>query len=70
MAKKGVDTEDLNRKLDALNFKASPEPIEFFPETDLEGYLESQHIKFIWASIEETKQEVVILSLKAYFKDC
>jgi hypothetical protein len=60
LAKKGVDTEEVQRKLDAMDFKTSPEPIEFFPpDSDLEGYLEAQHNRFIWESIEETKKEVM-----------
>ena len=58
LAKKGLDLEDMQRKLDSLDYKTTSGPVEFFPDTDLEGYLESQHSKFIWSSIEETKQEV------------
>ena len=62
LAKKGFDTESMQKSLDAIDFKATAEPLEFLPETDLEGYLESQHIQIIWSSIEEAKKEVIFFS--------
>lgn len=58
----------MQRKLDSLDFKTTGGPVEFFPDTDLEGYLESQHSKFIWSSIEETKKEVHLTRVRTYLQ--
>eukprot|EP01127_Copromyxa_protea_P018780 TRINITY_DN5981_c0_g1_i1.p1 TRINITY_DN5981_c0_g1~~TRINITY_DN5981_c0_g1_i1.p1 ORF type:complete len:830 (-),score=190.91 TRINITY_DN5981_c0_g1_i1:158-2584(-) len=66
LAKRGFDTEAVQRSLDSFTFKTAAEPVEFFPEADLEGYLEAQHNRFVWESIEETKKETAEQGMKQF----
>lgn len=53
LQKKGVDPEDLERKLVNLQVK-SVEQLEYLEETDIEGFLKQKHLQLMLSAIEET----------------
>ena len=58
LAGKGVDTDKLNRNLNAINIKTTFEPIQGVEERDIEGYLKHEHELLILTAIEEAKRQV------------
>jgi hypothetical protein len=59
LQKRGVDPEDLERKLTSLQVK-SVEQFEYLEETDIEGFLKQKHLNIMLSAIEESKAKVCI----------
>jgi nuclear pore complex protein Nup93 len=54
LQKKGVDPEDMERKLVNLQVK-TVEQLEFLEDTDIEGFMRQKHLQIMLSAIEETK---------------
>jgi len=67
LQKKGVDPEEMERKLVNLQVK-TVEQLEHLDETDIEGFMKEKHLQIMLSAIEETRTRTSERSDKAFLE--
>jgi len=67
LQKKGVDPEDLERKLVNLQVK-TVEQLDYLDETDIEGFMKQKHLQIMLSAIEDTRTRTSERSDRAFLE--